>query len=62
MEVVKPKRVVEDMSGFCRHSGHHHLCSWPTETPSAVVLCVCECHDDPAPTPTPAAKVLVPKK
>lgn len=45
----RAKRVVDDMSGFCRFpdstgQSHRH-CHATWETPSAVVTCVCKCHD-----------------
>lgn len=50
------RRLVEDMSGHCRHNGYegaHARCAGSWETPSALVTCVCVCHEP--------RKVLVPK-
>lgn len=38
------KKQKADQSGFCRHSGHHHLCSAQWETPTVIVTCDCACH------------------
>lgn len=57
---VGGKRAVSDMSGFCRHSGHHGYCRGVWETPSAIVTCACACHSRSV--LVPKARVLVPKK
>lgn len=41
------KRLVDDMSGWCRHSGQHGVCRATWETPSAIVTCICPCHTQP---------------
>lgn len=54
------KKLVDDMSGFCRHSQLHHLCSWGSgyETPSAIITCICACHGERV---QQERRVLVPK-
>lgn len=52
------KKLVDDMSGFCRHSGIHNLCHESWETPSAIVVCACECHQEVVKKPA----ILVKKK
>lgn len=40
------KKLVDDMSGWCRHSGQHGVCRGQWETPSSIVTCICPCHGD----------------